>query len=412
MATTSEPSSQPVLDVRVLTAPQTGAIAVIRVQAASDTLRAVMHQRVRWRGRNVTANGDAHPRRALGWWRDSTGREVDEVIVISRADDCVEIHAHGGRGVVAAIVESLGVEVASAPGWPVAVDFGAGLAGVYERALAHAPTERLARWLLVQCRLIPAWLAEAQAQIAQAEGTAHRHAKAVRALTELRAGIEWAIRIESPPPIVALAGEPNVGKSTLFNALLGGQRALVSPHAGTTRDILEATIALRGVPVRLFDTAGIRLGGDGRIAWAADRLERRGQVQTWRALKKSARLILHVVDLTKPNSPPPSPRAVGEATVVVVGNKLDATTTPADEIGPGREAVEMAISAEHGAGLVELMNLLADYLRIPMDDFIVPVPLGPLRQLVVEATATPPQDSVPTTMAPFDVADRLAAVTW
>ncbi|MBQ7091354.1 MAG: 50S ribosome-binding GTPase, partial [Clostridia bacterium] len=57
---------------------------------------------------------------------------------------------------------------------------------------------------------------------------------------------------------IAILGRPNAGKSTLFNAILGEERAIVTPEAGTTRDIIEGTLIINGITARLFDTAGLR----------------------------------------------------------------------------------------------------------------------------------------------------------
>src|SRR5690606_11554901 len=65
-------------------------------------------------------------------------------------------------------------------------------------------------------------------------------------------------RLETEGARVVLAGEPNVGKSSLFNALLGKARALVTPIAGTTRDTIDARLDIGGIPVTLIDTAGLR----------------------------------------------------------------------------------------------------------------------------------------------------------
>lgn len=86
---------------------------------------------------------------------------------------------------------------------------------------------------------------------------------------------------------VAIVGAPNAGKSSLLNALLGEDRALVSDIPGTTRDTIEESIAVRGVPFRLIDTAGIRAG--------AQSLEAAGIARTQRALERS-QIALVVID--------------------------------------------------------------------------------------------------------------------
>jgi len=90
---------------------------------------------------------------------------------------------------------------------------------------------------------------------------------------------------------VAILGRPNVGKSSLLNALLGEERAIVTPHAGTTRDVLDAKILIDGVPVRLFDTAGIRE--------ERDEVERIG-IERARQQAKLSDLLLIVLDASEP----------------------------------------------------------------------------------------------------------------
>jgi tRNA modification GTPase len=89
----------------------------------------------------------------------------------------------------------------------------------------------------------------------------------------------------------AIIGRPNAGKSSLLNQLLGHDRAIVSPIAGTTRDTIEETANVRGIPVVFVDTAGLREAGD--------EVEQEGIRRSHEALNK-AELILHVLDASEP----------------------------------------------------------------------------------------------------------------
>src|SRR5260370_42431265 len=89
---------------------------------------------------------------------------------------------------------------------------------------------------------------------------------------------------------LAIMGRPNVGKSALLNALLGDERALVSPTPGTTRDPIDTELAFDGVPVVLIDTAGIR-----RKSSSRDRLERYSLLRRIHAMERSD-VVLLVID--------------------------------------------------------------------------------------------------------------------
>ncbi len=113
-----------------------------------------------------------------------------------------------------------------------------------------------------------------------------------------------------------ICGEPNVGKSSLLNLLLGFERAIVSPRAGTTRDTIEEIIQVHGIPLRLVDTAGLRP--------SSDEIELVGIGRTQRELER-ADLILEVVDASLP--PAESQRVAlppeAEARRILILNKAD-----------------------------------------------------------------------------------------
>ena len=110
--------------------------------------------------------------------------------------------------------------------------------------------------------------------------------------------------------VVAIAGPPNVGKSTLMNQLARREVAIVSPHAGTTRDVIEVQLDLDGYPVTVIDTAGIRE--------TDDPVEQEG-VRRARARAADADLVLWLADL----SPGAAIQHEGTAPVWLVRNKID-----------------------------------------------------------------------------------------
>ncbi len=148
---------------------------------------------------------------------------------------------------------------------------------------------------------------------------------------------------------IVIAGLPNVGKSSLLNALLQEDRALVAPVPGTTRDTVEETISIGGIPARLVDTAGIRD--------AAGSVEELG-IQRARQKVREADLVLFLVDAARPLTAQDLDlyASLGEADRLVVLNKIDLagrqqTTTPAQAF-PG--VCPVRISARHHQGLADL----------------------------------------------------------
>jgi tRNA modification GTPase len=144
---------------------------------------------------------------------------------------------------------------------------------------------------------------------------------------------------------IVLTGQPNVGKSSLLNALAGTERAIVTEIPGTTRDLIRETISLNGVPLHVIDTAGLRE--------PRDPVEKIGIERTWQAVA-AADLVLWVSDLTRPETCVPDP-ALGVRTMAGVPqlhvlNKGDlAGVEPS--VRPKDGMVEVAVSAKSGAGL-------------------------------------------------------------
>ena len=148
-----------------------------------------------------------------------------------------------------------------------------------------------------------------------------------------------------------LVGAPNVGKSSLLNRLAGGDVAIVTPIPGTTRDTVERAIEIRGIPLTVIDTAGLRP--------TDDPIETLGIERTWAAIGQ-ADLALVIVDARSTGAPELTDAAILEALPatlprIVVHNKVDLTTIAAAVLAlsdaSGAERRHVYLSAKTGAGV-------------------------------------------------------------
>jgi tRNA modification GTPase len=130
-------------------------------------------------------------------------------------------------------------------------------------------------------------------------------------------------------------GPPNVGKSSLLNRLLGFERAIVSASPGTTRDTIEETISLSGIPLRLVDTAGVRE--------AADHVEAQGIERTARQIG-DADLLLEIADASLPRTAPTAIPASAAQRLLVL-NKTDLGEHPSWQ---DADAVRLSCATGHG----------------------------------------------------------------
>jgi tRNA modification GTPase len=147
---------------------------------------------------------------------------------------------------------------------------------------------------------------------------------------------------------IVLCGAPNAGKSSLLNALLRQDRAIVSDQPGTTRDTVEEVLMLEGLSLRFIDTAGLRDN--------PDPIEQLGIARTLEAAR-SADLVLELVDASDPGSLPPFPAT--EAPRLRVWTKTD--------LQPAPDTSGVAVSARSGAGLDDLKATLIQQLQLRPD---------------------------------------------
>jgi tRNA modification GTPase len=191
-----------------------------------------------------------------GHWGSPAG---EDVVVCRLSDTAVEVHCHGGRVAVDRIASDLleaGCQSASWRNWLTDQEPSAIRADA-RSLLAQARTERTAAILLDQ---YAGALEAALARIIDTVETG-RAAEARAELQTLLARSSVGLHLVEPWRVV-LAGPPNVGKSSLINALVGYRRSIVFDQPGTTRDVVTVTTAIDGWPIELSDTAGLRVSDD------------------------------------------------------------------------------------------------------------------------------------------------------
>jgi tRNA modification GTPase len=284
-------------------------------------------------------------------------------------EDSAELHLHGGPAVVAAVADAL-VALGARPAEPGEFTRRAFVHGKLDLTAAEgvadlieAETEAQRRQALRQLEgglagRYQGWAGRLARLLARQEtfidfededlpeGLDAAVAEDAAALRdELAAEIAGAARGEALREglRIAILGAPNAGKSSLLNALAGREAAIVSPQAGTTRDVVEARVVIAGVPVLLADTAGLRE--------TADAIEAEG-VRRARAQGQAAELVLAV--FAADAAPDAETLALLETGALVVVNKAD-LAAPA--------LAGIAVSARTGAGLPALRAALEAAVR-------------------------------------------------
>ncbi|RMF62188.1 MAG: tRNA uridine-5-carboxymethylaminomethyl(34) synthesis GTPase MnmE [Bacteroidetes bacterium] len=334
------------------TARGRAALAVLRVSGPE----AVSVVNACFRGKDLTAvpSHTAH----VGYLLAPDGTEIDQVVVtVFRAprsatgEDVVEVSCHGGDFAPQLILESLlahGARMA-APGEftqraflnskldlaqaeAVADLIHAGSTLAHRVSLRHlqgrysAMLERLREELLELCAYVELELdfAEEDVEFADRERLLRLLDESEATLSGLLDSYRLGVLLRDGVTVV-IGGRPNAGKSTLLNALVGRERAIVSDVPGTTRDAIEAEAEIRGLRFRFVDTAGLRA--------TADAIEAEGVRRARRSIE-AGDVLLYVYDLTRGLDDDETAflrevqAARPELAVLLVGNKHDLVAGP------------------------------------------------------------------------------------
>jgi tRNA modification GTPase len=366
----------------VATPPGEGSVAIVRVSGPDAEKIAA---RIFRQGHRQNVKFDSH-RLYYGQVRDpKTARVIDQVLLtIMRkprsytGEDVVEIHCHGGAFLVRRILELILTEGArqADPGEFTKRAFLNGRVDLSQAEavldLIRARTERSAGLALSQVSgALSSWVDELREELldilVQVEAAIDFPEEEIELLREHELIEKLAIlskkismisdtyrwgRLFRDGAKVCICGRPNVGKSSLFNALVGESRVLVTPIAGTTRDVVEESINLSGLPVLLWDSAGIRDTGD--------QIERMGVDLTRSYIEKSDAVIV-VLDGSAPLTSDDARllEATKKRKALVVLNKDDLPHCLGEQDVGGGASV-LRVSAKTGDGIFQLKKKLRE----------------------------------------------------
>lgn len=369
-----------------------GAIAVVRLSGS----RAVVIADTVFRGREPLAHGASHTLHH-GMVVGPDGGAVDEVIAaLFRAphsytgEDVVEISCHGGLFVTDAVLEVLlgaGARQAD-PGEftrraflngkmdlsqaeAVAALIASGSARAHRASLEQlngrlaGSVGEIRNAMIALCALLEVDLDFSEEGIAViSRNEVEEKMLAAKSRLEAMAATFATGRLYRDGVSVVIAGKPNAGKSSLFNALLKEARAIVTPIPGTTRDYLEESIILSGVEFRLTDTAGLREAGDP--------VEHEGILRSRQSLERADVIVL-VDDLADSHASAEEllqdVTVLPHQTVVIVRNKID--LVPGENAGRrgfrggALKGSEIFLSAATGEGVHVLAEELAGTVSEP-----------------------------------------------
>ncbi|MEP5610642.1 MAG: tRNA uridine-5-carboxymethylaminomethyl(34) synthesis GTPase MnmE [Cyclobacteriaceae bacterium] len=206
--------------------------------------------------------------------------------------------------------------------------------------------------------------AEEDVEFADRQGLTDLIAKIKTLIKSLIASFEYGNVIKNGIPTV-IAGKPNAGKSTLLNALLNEERAIVSDIPGTTRDLIEDQIHIDGITFRFIDTAGIRE--------TTDKVESIGVARTLEKMKEAS-LVLYLIDLESDTTDAVKEQITrlkdSEVPFLIIGNKSDSGKRElVEQLTNEKESI--LISAREKRNFEELKKRLKQFITLPSQSDVV-----------------------------------------